>query len=59
MRSEGVYDALAVENANPGADGHRDGRLVDGDPRSDVTSLSRVRMVFARGKSVLPADDDA
>jgi imidazolonepropionase-like amidohydrolase len=33
--------------------------LVDGDPRSDVTSLSRVRMVFARGKSVLPADDDA
>ena len=31
--------------------------LVDGDPRADVTSLGRVRMVFARGKPVATADD--
>jgi imidazolonepropionase-like amidohydrolase len=33
--------------------------LVDGDPRSDVNSLGRVRMVFTRGRSVATADDDA
>jgi imidazolonepropionase-like amidohydrolase len=33
--------------------------LVDGDPRSDVTSLGRVRMILARGSSVSPDDGDA
>ena len=32
--------------------------LVDGDPRTDVRSLQRVRMVFARGRSIPAADDD-
>jgi imidazolonepropionase-like amidohydrolase len=32
--------------------------LVDGDPRTDVRSLQRVRMVFARGRAIPAADDD-
>jgi imidazolonepropionase-like amidohydrolase len=31
--------------------------LVDGDPRSDVRALQRVRMVFARGKTIAIHDD--
>jgi len=33
--------------------------LVDGDPRTDVRSLQRVRMVFARGRRIPTADDGA
>lgn len=33
--------------------------LVDGDPRTDVSSLGRMRMVFARGRCVSLANDDA
>lgn len=31
--------------------------LIDGDPRSDVSALGRVRMLFARGRSIAQADD--
>jgi imidazolonepropionase-like amidohydrolase len=31
--------------------------LVDGDPRSDVRALERVRMVFARGRAIATRDD--
>ncbi|HEY5093869.1 MAG TPA: amidohydrolase family protein [Candidatus Eremiobacteraceae bacterium] len=33
--------------------------LVDGDPRTDVSALGRIRMVFARGRCISPANHDA